>query len=228
MKRNAGITWLPLCLLLGGPLCAVVRQDGPPPASVVFIKEFPGSSPAYYAVTVHEDGTVAYATAPDDPQPLSFRLSEPLTSQVFQTIARLGYLKGAQLETKKRVASMGKKTLRYESGEQRDEASFNYSENPDAMALAGLFERISITEQHLINLERTVRFDRLGVVKQLLQIEISMNKKELVEPSQFIPLLERVANNASFMHMARQRANGLLARIRSQPNTATLEPERAR
>lgn len=189
----------------------------PAPARVVFIKEFPGSSPAYYSVSVSEEGEAIYATAPDDSDPIRFRLPPAVLRQVFETVERLNYFQDAQLETRKKVANMGKKTLRYEGGGRRNEASFNYSENLDAMTLAGLFEKISITERHLLDLERLAHFDRLGVNQELLQIEISMNRMELVEPTQFVPLLEEIAGDSRFLHMAQERARHLLERIKATP-----------
>jgi hypothetical protein len=186
------------------------------PAKVVFIKEFPRSLPDYYSVSVTEKGEAVYSTAADDPQPLRFRLSEATTREIFQLVDRLNRFQGVELETRKKVAAMGKKTLRYEAGGKRNEAGFNYSENPDAMALAGLFEKISATEQLLLNLERVSRFEKLGIMKELLQMETAMNKKELVEPSQFVPLLEEIAGNQSYLHMAQERARYLLQRIKNE------------
>ncbi len=230
MNLRQGIRAALACLFLLGPASGQAPAQEPKPAAspaparIVFIKEFPGSSPPYYAVSLTEEGAAEYATAPDDPQPLRFRLSESLTRQVFQIAARLNRFQGAQLEARRKVASMGKKTLRYEGGGQRHEASFNYSENQDAVALANLFEKISITQQHLLQLERLARFDRLGVMKQLLQIEISMNKGELVEPVQFISLLEEISGNTQYLHIARERAARLLERIRKGTHTANLIP----
>ena len=42
------------------------------------------------------------------------------------------------------------------------------------------FEKITETEMHLFNLERTVRFDKLGVNKTLLQLETSWDKRRLL------------------------------------------------
>ncbi len=219
-----------VCLWTVGaaPQQTAEQPPKPPPARVIFVKEFPGSFPDYYSVTVNEKGEAVYATAPDDAQPLRFRLSESLTRQLFETVARLNHFRDVQLESRKRVAAMGKKTLRYEAGGQRSEAWFNYTENQDAVALAGLFERISITEQLLLGLERMVRFDRLGVVKQLLQIEIAMNKRELVEPAQFVPLLEDITRDSRFLHMAQERAANLLDRIRNSTSSANLAPGQSR
>ena len=199
----------------GAPSEAGNPQSATAGAAIVFIKEFPGSYPPYFSVTVSDHGEAVYRTTPDDPQPVKFQLSPALTRTIFDAAARLNYFQDGRFEANRKVAAMGKKTLRYESDGQRHEATFNYSENRDAMAFAALFDKISITEQHLLSLERLVRFDRLGVNKGLLYLEISLNRRELVQPDQFAPVLERIADDARFVNVARHRAADLLHRIRN-------------
>ena len=68
------------------------------------------------------------------------------------------------------------------------------------------FERITETQRLHFDLERTAKFDRLGVNKTLLQIESAFDRKRLVGVDRFLPLLDRVAKNDSYLHMARERA----------------------
>jgi hypothetical protein len=37
-------------------------------------------------------------------------------------------------------------------------------------------------------------------------VEVTLDKKRLVAPDQFLPLLDRIVKNDSFMHMSRERA----------------------
>ena len=97
------------------------------------------------------------------------------------------------------------------------EAKFNYSEDPDARALNDCFERIAETERSLIDLETAVRFDKLGVQQAILRIEILRDQKRLVAPDQFLPMLDRIVKNESFLHMARDRAAALAEWIRALP-----------
>jgi len=182
------------------------------PAKLTYIREFPKSSPEYFAITLTLAGEVSYATAPDDSQPLTFRLPPALVKQFFEAAARLNNFQGVDLELKpdRKVAFMGKKTLIYESGSTRHQASFNYTENPGARQFADAFEKIGLTERHCLELERIVRFDRLGAYNELQQIQSSMNARELVEPSQFVPLLEKISADSRFMHVAQERARTLL------------------
>ncbi len=77
---------------------------------------------------------------------------------------------------------MGLKTFRFEDGAEKHEVQFNYSQDADAQALLDWFERITETEQHFINLDRTVHYDKLGVNDVLLQLQITWDHKRLVAP----------------------------------------------
>ena len=46
-------------------------------------------------------------------------------------------------------------------------------------------------------LKRTIRYDKLGVNAAILQLEITLDKKRLVAPEQFLPMLDRVIKNES-------------------------------
>jgi hypothetical protein len=81
--------------------------------------------------------------------------------------------------------------------------------------LADWFEKMAESAQRKIELERTVKYDKLGVLQSLLQLQISMDKKRLLGAEQFLPLLDRVTNNESYMHTARTRAAEIASGIRS-------------
>ena len=201
---------LVLTLLAGDPAAG---------ARLTFTKSFPGSNPDYYRITIQENGEALYSTTPPGEKPDErsdegrFRVSAGLAAQAFEHSARLNHLRGIELETRKKLAFMGKKTVVYENGAERGEAAFNYSENQDAMALAELFEKISNTQQNRLEMERLARFDKLGLMKQLLSVETALNKKDLAEPSLLVPVLEKIAANKSYLNIVQQRARIILAKI---------------
>jgi hypothetical protein len=119
------------------------------------------------------------------------------------------------LESPLKVAQMGMKTFRLEDGANKSEVKFNFSEDADARALTDCFERISETGQDYFALERTVKYDKLGVNQALLQLNIAMDRKRIVSPEMFLPLLDRVARNATYLNMARARAANLAESIRA-------------
>lgn len=179
-----------------------------------YSKSFPGSAPPYVEIHLDRAGNCEYKEAPDDDQPLKFQLSAPDTNEIFSLVDKLGHF-NRPLESPLKVAFMGTKTYRYENGAEKHEVKFNFSEDLDARQLQDWFERIAESEQRLIYLEREAKYDKLGVNNALLLLQSSFDHKRLVDPQQFLPMLDRVIKNESYMHMARERAAGLADAIRA-------------
>lgn len=179
-----------------------------------YTKSFPGSVPPYVAVTLDRTGSGVYKEAPDDDRPLSFQLSEPEVAEIFGLVEKLGYFNHT-LESPLKVAFMGMKSFRFEDGATKNEVKFNFSEDPVARELADWFERISESEQLLTNLEVSAKYDKLGVMKAVLLLESAYDRKRLVNVQQYLPLLDRIAKNESYLHQARLRAARLADEIRA-------------
>jgi len=192
---------------------AVWAADGP---RLFFSKSFPGSVPAYMQLTVDKSGNAEYREAPDDELPLKFHLTEADTQTVFSLAEKLEHFKNP-LESQLKVAFMGKKTFRWEEdGAQKTEQQFNYSDDLSAQQLLDWFERMAESAQHRINLERAAKYDRLGVDKSLRLLWSAMDRKRLVALDQYLPMLDRIANNESYMHTARAKAAEMAESIRAK------------
>lgn len=199
--------------LMSAAVASLLAADAP---RLRYSKSFPGSTPPWFEITVEKTGAGQYKEDPKDEDPLKFQLTGAEASQIFSLVDKLNHF-ARPLESGLKVANMGLKTFRYEADGQVGEAKFNYSEDPDARALNDWFERIEGTERSLIELDTAVRFDKLGVQQAILRIEILRDQNRLVAPDQFLPLLDRVVNNESFLHMARSRAAALADWIRALP-----------
>jgi hypothetical protein len=189
---------------------AALAADGP---RLFYSKAFPGSVPAYMQVTVEQGGAVEYKEAPEDDFVLKFKLSPAETESVFGLAEKLGHFK-APLESGLKVAFMGKKTFRWESGGEKSEQQFNYSTDTDAQALLDWFEKMSESAQMRLDLEKAAKYDRLGVDKALRTLLGAMDRKRLVGLEQYLPMLDRIANNDSYMHTARAKAAEMAEAIR--------------
>ena len=187
--------------------------DGP---RLFYSKSFPGSTPAYTEIRLDKNGSGEYREAQDDDQPLTFQLSEADTQQVFDLAAKLDYFKHP-LESGLKVAFMGTKTFRYEDGGHTSEAKFNYSEDLTAHDLLDWFERMAESEQLRIELERSAKYDKLGVFKALTLLESALERRRLVALDQYLPTLDRIVKNETYMHTARVRAAEIAEAIRNQP-----------
>jgi len=206
-RANRSLTVAALLLLAAGASWAADPV-------LTYSRAFPGSVPAFMLVTLEKSGDAEYREAPDDDQPLKFKLTGEDVQAVFGLAEKLDYFK-RPLESPLRVAFMGTKTFHYESGDSKSEVKFNYSEDPSAQALVDWFERMCESAQHRIGLERAAKYDRLGVVKALTLLEGAMDRKRLVALDQFLPMLDRISNNEVYMHTARAQAAGIAEAIRA-------------
>jgi hypothetical protein len=184
-------------------------------AKLTLWKEFPGSVPAYFSAEITRTGKVTYKEAADDPYPVVFQLDETDNKEIWELAEKLGYF-SRPLESGLKVAFMGKKSFRHEGGGQKKEVSFNYTTDLDGQKLLDWFERIGESEQGFIRLERTVKYDKLGVHQAILYLQAAQDKKRLVGLDQYLPLLDRVIKNESYLHMARERASQLADLIRTR------------
>lgn len=197
-----------LALLLAAAASAAPR--------LYYSKYFKGSVPEFAAITVERNGQATYQEAKDDDNPIHIQLTETETQEIFDLADKLDHFQHP-VESGLKVANMGTKTFRWENDAEKHEVQFNYSTDTAAQALLEYFEKIAETEQDFIDLDRAAHYDKLGVNDALLRIEISMDHKRIVAAQQFLPLLDRVAKNDSYLHIARERAGNLADFIRKPP-----------
>ncbi len=202
-------------------LCCVLNAT----PRLFYSKYFKGSVPEYVAITVERDGQTTYQEARDDDNPIKIQLDAASCGQMFDLAEKLDDFQHP-IESGLKIANLGQKTFRFEDGEQHHEVEFNYSQDLNAQALLDLFERITETEQHFVNLDRTAHFDKLGVNDVLLQLQITMDRNRLMAPQQFLPLLDRIAKNESYIHISRERAAAIAEAIRKAPPEKA-SPEKA-
>ena len=190
---------------------ALLAAGGP---RVEFTKSFPGSIPAYVGISVDTSGKGEYKQAVDDDQPQPIQLEASEAAQLFALVEKLGKF-STPLESGLKVAFTGTKTFRYEDSDTKHETKFNYTQDPDGQLLLDWFERIAETSRHVINLERTARFDRLGLDEALLQLQATFDQHRLAGARQLLPILDRIAKNKSAFNRVRERAATLAAAIRA-------------
>ena len=186
-----------------------------------YSKYFKGSTPEYVEISVERDGQVTYQEAKEDDNPIKIQLDRASVEQMFDLAEKLGHFQ-RPIESGLKIANLGLKTFRFEDDAERHEIQFNYSEDVNAQTLLDRFERITETEQHFANLDRTAHFEKLGVNEVLLQMQVTWERNRLVDPQQFLPLLDRIAKNESYLHISRERAAAIAEAIR-KPGQASEE-----
>jgi hypothetical protein len=215
------LVYFPIALLLTvASSCPAVsaQTEADTQATLTFVKEFPGSVPDYYSIAIASNGQANYRIAPDE-KPTSFQVSAESVSEIFALAEKLDYFREVALESKHKVAAMGTKSFLYQDGIVREEVSYNHTENEDALALTKLFERLAATQQHRDRIEYLLRFDKLGIVKELLQLEIDFDEGRLLEAELLLPALEKVRGNSDLVNVAHQRAAGIIRKIQSDSGT---------
>ena len=188
---------------------AVDAQD-----AIYFERDFPGSSPDRFEVRLTAAGIATYTE--NGQESATYEVGSQEAAPLFDRAAKLGYF-SKPLASKRKVASTGRKLLRYESdGQVRGEAVFDYTEVPAAREVASWFVRLAETQQHLEALERLYRFDRLGVNQALVSLEGAFERDRIVAPWLLEPILQQIADQERIVHLARARAKGMLERIHAK------------
>jgi hypothetical protein len=194
-------------------LVLLLRTVAPAAPRLFYSKYFKGSVPEFTEITVERSGQATYQEAKDDDNPIRVQMTEAETQELFDLAEKLDRFQHP-IESGLKVANMGTKTFRFENGAEKHEVQFNYSIDTGAQALLDCFERIAETEQDFIALDRAVHYDKLGVNDALLALDISMEHKRVVALQQFLPLLDRIVKNESYLHIARERAAAIAEAIR--------------
>jgi hypothetical protein len=203
---------LPVLLLAAVSAWAAWAADVPP--RVTFSKSFAGSAPPFFAITVERTGATTYneSNDPDNAEPI--QLEPRATGEIFALADKLEHFR-KPLESGLKVANMGMKTLRWEEAGQTSESKFNYTAVEDAKLLSDWFERIGDSARLLLELRRAAKHDRLGVNEAIVNIQTLWNNRRLLGTGQFLPLLDEVAGNEAYIHMARERAAQIADAIRA-------------
>ena len=204
---------LALALLLA--CSAAPSQDAAAPARLTFTKVLTGSTPEFEEITVDLTGSGFYdgRKLSDPPSSRPLQLSAATTQRVFALAHALNDFKSIDLESHKNVANLGRKTFAYEEGGQKYRTEFNYSQRREAQDLTDLFEKIGSVEEHIKTLEYATKYDPLSLAQELLQIQIDLNNKALADPGLMAPVLQQIARNSHFLHLAHARAQDILQRI---------------
>ena len=183
---------------------------------ITFRKVFKGSVPEFEEVKVSESGKCTFdiRQLAEDADVRAFEVGQVLRTKIFSLAEQLSYFKNADLDIHRKIANLGAKTFRWEKDGEWHETVFNYTLNPAGSQLVEIFEGLVRQQDHMLTLERRLRYDRLGVNEALLELKADYDNKLLPEPERLLPVLEQIANDARIVEIARQRARALTTKIR--------------
>jgi hypothetical protein len=203
------LAWLLAGMLAASPLALLAEPR------LFLSKRFPHSRPEYAELRIERDGRAEYRETPDE-EPLRIKLTREETGAIFDLAEKCDRFR-KPLESELKVARLGEKLFRWEDGDEKHEVKFNYTLDLAGQALLDWYEKIVESEMYLIDLERSARYDVLGVNQSLLELEAGYDKKRLVSVEQYLPMLDRIAKNEKYMNMARDRAARLAETLRAVP-----------
>jgi hypothetical protein len=197
--------------------CVAGKPHPPGDATITFRKIFKSSYPEFVEIKISQSGSGTFdiRQLDDDASPQPFEVGAPLVQKIFDLADKLHDFQGVDLEVHRRLANLGDKTFRYEKAGETHETTFNYTLDMTASQLLAIFESLTRQETDLADLQRAMRYDRLGVNDVVLQIQSDYDNKQLPEPDRFLSLLDQLAADQKFIDIARDRARTLAGRIRT-------------
>ena len=188
-------------------------------AVVTFTLDFPGSEPSHYVISVSSDGHSTYESdgklSPEseaDPFHLDFSLSPGTSKTIFDLAKRAHYFQGQIDSNKRNLASTGAKTLTYKDAQQTGTATYNYSPIPAVQQITQLFQSLSLTLEYGRRLQYYHRYQKLALDEELKRMEEMANENSLEELPAVVPILQRIATDASVINPVRARAQRMIER----------------
>ena len=209
------IPFFGLVVVAGGYPVSIFPQAARLPAKLTYSRTFKGSTPEYLLITVDSKGLGAFEGRKlDEAQsPRPFQLSVGTTERIFALAAQLHNFQSVDLDSHRKVANLGQKTLTYQQGEDVNRVVFNYTENRMARELVDIFEAVGTVEEHISALEFGMKYDPLGLPQELLEIQIELKSRSLPDPEILLPTLEKIAHDSRFLHLAQARAQQIIEHI---------------
>jgi hypothetical protein len=213
---------LPAALLVWGQ----DAHQNPALPTITFDRVWEDYTPQNINITVQATGPAKYISrnpfkppeqaGPDPDYLLEFTLSSRNQEKLFRYAKEANYFNGDFSYKKHAVASTGKKTLTYADPNRRFETSYDYSENKAIAEITNIFLGISNTIEHGRKLVFLHRFDKLGLEEELKAMESAAEGHNLAELQIIAPTLENIGADSAVLNIARQRAQRLLAKAKSE------------
>src|SRR5713101_10115270 len=193
-----------LLLFCGSLMFAAVFASvaAPAGAKLTFRRIFKSSTPELIVISVREDSDAAtyeIRQLDEDSSALPFEVVPRLRSKMFELAGELNHFNGIDSDLHRKIANLGEKTFRWERGTESHEVKFNYTLNAKANELLQIFEGLARQQEHVTEIMRRMKYDRLGVNAGLLEFEKDLNRKLLPEPERILPVLDQIANDERFV-----------------------------
>ena len=208
---------LPLALLL---LAGGLSEAGQP-TRVFWQKDYSRGKTELHRIEVATDGTARYVLRLGDGEPVAvdFQLKPHTLRRLLEMFVQADFMnRDKNFVSSRRVADTGTRTIRLASGPQTREVVFRHTDDKTFRKIVTFFDHLSAQERFLLDMTLTLKHDRLGIPRKLDQLQGFLDRKTIVDPQRFSPLLKRISQDASLMNLARQTARRLLRKIDRHPS----------
>lgn len=207
-----------LCAAQDSTSATVPAPDTMPPGpSIRFTLKFPGSNPESYAIEVWASGRATYdsmARLTDDMEASTafhwdFHVASPSRERIFDLARQAKYFSG-NLDSGRKIAFTGQKTLQYSDQKAGSLSSYNYSESKPIQELTAYFQSVSVTMEFISRLDYDLRFQKLALDAELKSMEEQRSGHQLEELQAATAVLRKIAADPAVIKVVRSRAQRLL------------------
>jgi len=201
------------CASFAATLPAIAAGD----AVITYRKVFKGSTPESVELIIRESGKCTYdiRQLAEDPKAQEFEVGQPIREKIFSLAKELNNFRNLDLDTHRKIANLGAKTFRYEKDGIASEVTYNYTVNTPASQLQQIFEGLGYQQDYMQTLQRTLKYDRLGLYDVLGFLEADLENGVIPEPEHLLPVLEQIANDTHVIEIARSRSRAITTKIRN-------------
>ena len=206
---------LALFLLAGG------WSEAGQPTRVFWQKDYSRGKAELHRIEVATDGAARYVLRLGDGEPVAvdFQLKPHTLRRLLEMFVQADFLnRDKNFASSRRVADTGTRTIRLASGPQTREVVFRHTDDKTFRKIVTFFDHLSAQERFLLDMKLTLKHDRLGIPRKLDQLQGFLERKTIVDPQRFSPLLKRISQDTSLMNLARQTARRLLRKIDRHPS----------
>lgn len=213
--HSAWLLSLALILLTGG------SSGAGQPTRVFWQKDYSRGNTELHRIEVETDGRTRYVLRLGEGEPVAvdFQLKPHTLRHLLELFVQADFLnRDKNFVSSRRVADTGTRTIRLTSGTQTREVVLRHTDNKTFRKIVTFFDHLSAQERFLLDMKLTLKHDRLGIPRKLDQLQGFLDRKTIVDPHRFSPILKRISQDTSLMNLARKTARRLLRRIDRRPS----------
>ena len=141
-------------------------------------------------------------------------LSTGALGRIFSLWTTLAFLDStANYQSAKQFAHLGTMRLVMEQGTRKRTAEFNWTNNKDAFALVNEYRHVADQAVFVFDMSIARENQPLNAPKLMEQLESLLNRNELSDPYQLVPLLRELTTDERLPLIARNHAGRLLKKI---------------